>query len=685
MRPSRFIKSAQKVINSLTTEAMTKPVSVFNLDSERKTSSPVKFVFTSHPVSGNPDLVKNSKNGAFVAKNLWHEGDEFSKAIEQILENYEGEEVSFGSWNYSDCDRHPDQKPGIITLGELRIKLAVIQGLGIETDELVRDQINEAVEKLKADFDLGHEAQGYKVVLAQYAESIELLNQIWASNLEKVNKAWEGSDYRISGSDLEGEKSLTIKETLREIFESPSPDVTRLVIADCEGVQQIESVKELLSSLELQNRLKIIPLFEDRVAEGVVAQIIENHPDIDTIQIAGSDSKRRIGYVGLLKLLTDISLEIDNSKREMTVFAGSGNTHWRAEDLTSLIPREIGAERTVQGQLVFSMADENFAKNFLEEQRENLSSRPFIYEARDAFNLLKKLDKFQQGRSEATQDDAIFKKAPLDLILNNSKFFGSRHKPNKFPANSDSLSERNLLDLTRAIEHAWIYKLTAAVSPEITDLHSIISNDELRQEFLAKKDNPYVIAIVKSASKGMHYCDEKTAIKYYVSDEVCSEHFTRLREVEEFINENFKGIESRAALVQKDLKWYDESPQEFAQSWQQFEDFRMDLAQLVTQDSTRESDLKQKVNSLVHEQYVNHPTQISKKTGRTFSTLVQREALPKTNGTAIALKIQEISDLFEESPAIRTFAPSFSGLEKTTAFQFLGQRDNTKDTVPYLI
>ncbi|MCE3255745.1 MAG: hypothetical protein K0R25_1239 [Rickettsiaceae bacterium] len=628
------------------------------------------IVLTSHPVAGNQKLVGRNKEGVHVAKPLWHEIGEYAGAVEKIIGNYKGKSVTFRAWNYSDCDRHPDQKPGIITLGTLTKKMAVLKGLDIKVDEGVEKKVGEVLEKLKANFDLAENKENYKAVLAGYEDSIESLNNIWEENWEGVSKVWQGSDYRISGSDLNDEKTLTnIKETLAEIIESKA-EIRRVIIADCEGADQIGVAMKLIDSMKFKDRPKLVPLFEDRVKLGVIREIIKQYLEIDTMQIAGSDSKRRIGYAGLLKLLMEIALEIEHSGRYIKIFVGSGNTHWRAEDLIALVPIEIDVERTVQGQLVFSLEDKNFAWNFLKEQQDNLRLRPSIAEAKDGFELFKKLDKLQQERAEATQNDPIFKKVPLDLILNNSKFFGSRHKPNKFPADSDSLSEKNLLSLTRAIEHAWIYKLTGAVSPEIMDLHNVLQNDEMREMLLAKKDNPYVIALIKSASKGAHYCDETVARKYYASDEICDENFRKLREVERFIHENFQEIEERSALVQKDLKWY-EPQNEFAEAWQQFADFRETLANLVGDEQVKVD--RQQVNRVLYDQYLQHPAHISRYTGRTFST---QSGAPKANNASIEKCLEEISNLFEESPAVRNFAPSKSfKKEGARIFRVMGGRE----------
>ena len=641
-----------------------------------RSSQPLQFTFTSHPVANNPEFVIG-KEGSHIANRLEHEISHYARAIGEVIKNSAGQNVVYRSWNYSDCDRHPDQKPGIITLGAMTMKLTVMQSLGIEMEEGLESRIQKIQQDLRDNFDLGKNAKDYREILDQDREAIEKLNRAWIDNSATIDQVWQGSDYRISGSDASDPKAAeVIKQTLHEIFED-EPEIKRLVIADCDGEEQIDAVKDLLKSMNLEGRLSIVPLFEDRVQAGAVKEIIEKFPEIETIQIAGSDSKRRIGYVGLLNLVMDISTAIEESGRDIKIFVGSGNTHWRAEDLISLVPQQREVERTVQGQLVFSMEDAQFTENFLAEQQSHLRSRPSNEEVESVRDFFVALDEFQETTSHDAQNDPIFRKLPIDLILNNSKFFGSRHKPNKF-SESDSLSELDLLERTRAIEHTWIYKLTGMPSPEIVDLYNIIQNDELRAQLLEKKDNPYVMAVIKSALKGMHYCDEEIARKYCVSDEVCEQNFAKLRAVQSFINENFREMDS-AQLVRRDLKLYSHSDEEFAETWQKFGDFRRSLADLVTTERSElgisEQDRKQAVNKMVKDYYILTPQSISQVTGRTFST--QRE-LPSRDHLGIAKCLANISDLFSEAPPVieNSKPKQFCGLGSTTVFKALASQQH---------
>jgi hypothetical protein len=328
--------------------------------------------------------------------------------------------VVLGNWVGTDCDRHPDHRPGMISYIAILEKMKVLEGLDVKlTDEKILILLEKCINDLENNFDkekfTNPKTEQYENILLSSKTEIDKLNKDWEDNLEKVRKIYTGSDYRISGDDLKDENSINyqiIKNTLVEIKKSQI-DIQRFIIADCNDKKQIEQAKELIENHVNLKNLEIVPLFEDRIATNKIKEILKSGKNIKTIQIAGSDGKRRIGQIGIFALLSNITeaAKSFNNERKFKIFIGSGNTHWRTEDLSALIPQEYKVERTIQGQLFVSLSNnKELCDKFNSEYNQKLNERPTSEDLCEITDLLKDMDKKQKQYQDKHQSEKVFNK-----------------------------------------------------------------------------------------------------------------------------------------------------------------------------------------------------------------------------------------------------------------------------------
>ena len=594
--------------------------------------STITLVPTMHPVI-NPNVNNtyiSKKTGLITSKSLWYETKDYFDNLPKLIENIKNKNVILRNWVGTDCDRHPDHRPGMISYIAILEKMKILEALKIDVQK--KQELDQCINELNSHFAQEKSknliTNQYQNILLNNKNEIKQLNQAWKANLEQVRKIYQGSDYRVSGDDLKDIKHKnyeTIAQTLKEI-EKSEIDIQRFIVADCDSKQQILEAKKLISALNLKN-LEIIPLFEDRISTNDIKEILESNDNIKTIQIAGSDSKRRVGQIGVFALLSNVieATQSVNKDRKFKIFIGSGNTHWRTEDLSAFVPQEYEIERTIQGQLVPSLSkDQQLCNNFINDQAEKLNKRPSLEDLTKIKDLLQKLDKKQKEYQDNNQNKPIFKKEPIELLLNSTKFFGSRFKPNIF-SNENGISQQDLLDKSRAIEHAWVHQMTGCPASEIADLSNIISDGGLKDNLIKNKENPYIKSIIENALKSIWYSDQDLAKKYCVNQEIVDEKFEQLENVNSFIEKNFKDIyNNQEALIINDLKLNKDF--DFSQGKEGFKEFRNEIATNI-QNKIKNFDLEvdpaKKINRDI-DLYYKNSNGLHNITGRNFSSIPGR-------------------------------------------------------------
>jgi YesN/AraC family two-component response regulator len=107
------------------------------------------------------------------------------------------------------------------------------------------------------------------------------------------------------------------------------------------------------------------------------------------------------------------------------------------------------------------------------------------------------------------------------------------------------------LDFAREIEQSWV----RCCAPEILDLANIIKDNNLKNQIIENKENPYIKNIIENSLKSTCYAHKKLAEKYYFSKEILDRNFKELDNVELFIKENFSQLSNQKNnLLKQDLK-----------------------------------------------------------------------------------------------------------------------------------
>ena len=613
-----------------------------------KFSAPTKITVTNHPVTNYSLESLKSKNGVFTAKELWHELRHSFDSYNSLLKNFKDKDVSIRSWKHGDRDRHPDEQTGISTLGSILEKASILDSIEVPINETLKQNIENCVDELIERFDTREKNKSdFHEVIAKYQTSISTLNGLWESNLETVRKIHAGSDYRVSSSDLKDSESQTkVVETLREMRESKA-DITRLIIADCENAKQVEIARKLAKDSGLE--LEVLPLLEDRIEKTELQEIIKATAQGTSklnIMIAGSDSDRRIHKAGVTNLVFKI---IDGIKEYMeenpgqienvNFFTGTGNSVFRTQKLPHFIPtlmvdgkNIVEVETTVQGQSFHALADKEFSELYLEKHEEGLSNRPSQQDVAEVRELFSELDKTQENSLKEHGDDPILNTKIIKKILDNSKVFGSRFKDVKFE--KETISQNDLLNKTRAIDHAWIWQITGVVPTGVKDFCEMIENADLRQKLIDHKDNVYTQKLAQDILQMTYYCDADLAKNYYCNEEVLREDFEKLNEVKSFVKSNFPDIFNEIDSIMKDeYKHYDKSAQEFENYWKEFEEFRQNLHSATLE--AVEKDEENKVtngtenahNVAIARSISNYYSrgELAKNSGGNYSTMVARD------------------------------------------------------------
>ena len=642
-----------------------------NEDSDPK----VKMTVTMHPVTNYPKELLKTDGEVYTAKEMWHEIKHSFESYKELLQNFKDKNVVLRSWKHGDRDRHPNEQTGISTLGSIIEKAAILEALNIEINLDLHKNIELCVSELIHRFDTRPKNQSdYHEVVAKYSDSLDELNQLWQDNLGQVREIHAGSDYRVSSSDLkDAESQEKVIQTLVEMRES-NADITRLIIADCENATQVEIARRLADNSGL--KLEVMPLIEDRVSKDELKNIIEataKDNSLMNIMIAGSDSDRRIHKVGVTNLVFDI---VDGIKEYMennpgqlekvNFFTGTGNSVFRTQKLPHYIPtllvdgkNIIEVEATTQGQSFHALADEVLSQRYLQEHVKGLDNRPTQEDVSQVRGFFAKCDVVQARYLETNGDDPILRTDRTKKILDNGKVFGSRFKDVNFL--NETISQYDLLDSTRAIDHAWIWQTTRAVSTGIKEFHHLMSDPELQAEMLDNRDNPYVKKLVQDILQMSCYCDEKIAKKYYCNEATCNEDFAKLQEVTSFIKDNFPVISEEINNTMKnEHKHFDVSNAQFKEYWKEDLQYCEELAELVKKavDKDQETETSPKksnsFNRDINHLHINYHNRspLLKNSGRNYSTQTGLEepskktpdlSFSKATARALETKTNELS------------------------------------------
>lgn len=641
-----------------------------------KPKEDTRITVTMHPVTNIPFNDLKKSGDTYVTKELWHEIINAFDSYKELLKNFQGKNVTLRSWKHGDRDRHPHEQLGISTLGSIIEKISILDALGVEINDNLQANVMRCVDELLERFDTRKKGKSdYHEVTAKYEDSLNELNELWKENMALVRTIHAGSDYRVSSSDLESvESQQKIIDTLAEMKES-NADITRLIIADCENVEQVRTAKLLAANSGLN--LEIMPLFEDRMPKDTLMEIIEEIAEGKSkinVMIAGSDSDRRIHKVGVINLVININdcikeyLEKNPGQiTEVNFFTGTGNSVYRTQKLSHFIPTLIvdgnnimAVETTVQGQSFHALKDVELSGVYLEEHQKGLENRPTQNDVALARGIFSTFDQIQKEHLQTHGNDPILRADMIAKILPNSRGFGSRSKEVIF--DSETISQNDLLNKTRAIDHAWIWQITRVVPTGVKEFHHIVSTEQ--ELLLENKYNPYVKKLVQDIYQMSYYCNEEIAKDYYCNEETLRSDFGKLAEVKDFVKINFPEIHQEIIDSMKhEYKHYNIKNAQFEEYFEEFTQYCRDLSALSksaieldkknSQEQLKSEDKSQIKNPFNHEitklnaRYYGETSRLHKNSGRNFSTTPERDQpdtkVALSTGIGLALGVSKDS------------------------------------------
>lgn len=521
------------------------------------------LVLTHHPVS-NP-RIKISK-----PIDLWDEIAEYANSYTRIIDNASTTpHVHIESWAL-DFDRHPQEQTGIAVYIIVVTLMCVLDAFGI-VPEALRANLETLCVRMRTAFSTNDST--VRDMIQEHLVDIKTLEQLYVSHKDVFANTWGGFHYRFPTKLLDSpEGHDKIHERLKEIRLCGVDTVRRIILADFARDEDFDKAASILEKEGVDTR-KLVPLIEDRMQ--CTEQLFLK--DFELIQLAGSDTMRRIGMAGLIHLIISVSKHIVETGGRQSIFVGQGNTNHRSAMISSIIPSMIPVETTSQGEIVRSLAEPTFFEDYIAHyNRMNDSNhRPSFNEMLDVSEFYSVLDQSQMRLFEANKNIHLFKAAKLNDILATQFIFGSRFKKKHF---SEDISENDLLTQTRAITHAWVYQLTGAVPLEIREIYHFIQHDEYRRTFIAKRSNPYIRFMMQNAIKSTLNCDAALAKEYYSNSNIHTEHFEMLYAVTRFLVEYFNDdYEERFELLRLELNKFKLSQNEFVDCWQRFRKFRYEL------------------------------------------------------------------------------------------------------------